>query len=355
MTNDDNAATDAGTEEEYAGADLDTIEVPDDVLEVLDEMATQPEDKSEDGEASESGDGEQKTDKEESDDESKKDDDNDSKDEKELSDEDKEKQKKRDLYNAPRNKLVREWHTAHEEAAAQKARNEILEQELQHLKEGTKEDDPLHELIGQQKTLVDQCDQAAADADLEAYNKARLELDDVQDQIRELKFPKAAKEEESSSASHTDSDAGSESGSHPAAQEWMDRNEWFFNPRNKHLAAYAEQVEKQLRDDEGMKFGPKLYERLDQELAEMPEFEGVIGQGKKAPGNKNDSGDKNDDGDDQSTDTPRHLMSPSRPGNSHAKATKPGELTSYDIKTMKMAKLDPNNPDHKKAYLKYKR
>jgi hypothetical protein len=131
----------------------------------------------------------------------------------------------------------------------------------------------------------------------------------------------------------------------------MDQNEWFFNPKNDYLAAYAQKIEFQLREEKGMKMGPKLYEELNRQLAEIPGYEDVIG--KRAQ--QSDADEINQDvGKPKPQGKPKHLMPPSRAGNGPAKP-KPGELTQYDIQTMKRAKLDPNNPDHKAAYLKYKR
>jgi hypothetical protein len=334
--------------EEFSGASLDVIEVPDEDLTILTDMANPSKDGEEvqpdtEKELEKESDEETAGKKSESGDENQ--------DDEHLSEEDQTKQQKRNLYKTPRNKLVREWHTAHEEAAAQKARAELLEQEVAELKKGQKEaPEPLQTLQDQQKTLIDQCNLAAEDSDLEAYQTARNELDAVNNQIMEMRFNKPVEEE---GQTETPDAPGNQEpqAPHPAAQAWMDQNEWFFNPKNDYLAAYAQKIEFQLREEKGMKMGPKLYEELNRQLAEIPGYEDVIG--KRAQ--QSDADEINQDvGKPKPQGKPKHLMAPSRAGNGPTKP-KPGELTQYDIQTMKRAKLDPNNPDHKAAYLKYKR
>ncbi|MCG7931965.1 MAG: hypothetical protein N0E44_18185 [Candidatus Thiodiazotropha lotti] len=332
--------------EEFSGASLDTIEVPDTDLVVLEEMASPP---SKDEEQEQAKD----KDKEPGEDEKagKETDEKQDKEQEELSEEEKEKQHKRDLYKTPRNKLVREWHEAHEQAAAQKARAELLEQELAEVKKAKEaEDDPLKELNERQQQLTDDLKAAADDADLEAYNSARLELDEINNKIMEVRFQKPAEKDDEKPAAPESEARAEQEGPHPAAQEWMDRNEWFFNPKHDYLAAYAQKVEAQLQS-EGMRMGPKLYEKMDEILSEVPGYEEVMGTAKH--GNDGDGNEGNEDS-GKPTGKPKHLTAPSRPGNGPTKP-KPGELSEYDKKTMRMAKLDPNNEQHKATYLKYKR
>ena len=324
--------------EEFSGASLDTIEVPDTDLVVLEEMASPPSKDEEQEKAKEPGEDEKA---------GKETDEKQDKEQEEISEEEKEKQHKRDLYKTPRNKLVREWHEAHEQAAAQKARAELLEQELAEFKKTTEaEDDPLKELNERQQQLTDDLKAAADDADLESYNSARLELDEINNKIMEVRFSKPAEKEDEKPAAPESEAHAEQEGPHPSAQEWMDRNEWFFNPKHDYLAAYAQKVEAQLQS-EGMRMGPKLYEKMDEILSEVPGYEEVMG-------NEENHGNEGNEDTGKPSGKPKHLTAPSRPGNGPTKP-KPGELSEYDKKTMRMAKLDPNNEQHKATYLKYKR
>jgi hypothetical protein len=322
--------------------------VPDEDIVVLKEMAEPPGDKGDDAEGDNRNDDKPK--------------DGHTGTNEELTDEEKEHQKKRELYKGPRNKLVREWHESNERAAAAEARNEILEQELEELRnKSVTDDDPLAALKEKEAELLQQRNEAEGEADLALYSK-------VNDEYQEVRFKRMqAESDKAPSGDKTDTSKDSKTPEKPssipdedipqrapAADAWIKRNQWFYNPDNAHLASYAERVEAHLRKS-GMELGDELYQKLDETLAAMPEFDGLI----QLPGKQDDSNDGIQDEDDEHSanagqSKPRHLLPPTPPGTRRSTKPKPGELTAYDKQTMRRFNLDPENVKHKAAYLKRK-
>lgn len=360
-------------DEEYSGASLDTIEVPDEDVVILQEMAEQPkqdkeleggDDKDKEAKAVELEDAKKDEEKEaETQEERKKRiaeeiSELKKKDKSELTDKELKRIERYDLYDSPRSSMVKKWHQANESRAAAEAKAEVLEQELAELKKKVlkkESDSDLESLKTEEADLLRQRKEAEDDGDLEAYSQ-------VNDKYQEIRFKRMQAESIPSTENNTHSDdkenKDTERASNrdskdkeqpqraPEADAWLKRNQWYFDPDNAHLASYVEDLESQLVDG-GMEIGTKLYQKMDQILADMPDFEGLVSI---KEGTSDDEGDKSG----KQESKPRHMLPPTSAGTRASNKPKPGELSQYDRQTMKRFGLDPTNDKHKAAYLKRK-
>ena len=324
-------------QEPYAGADLDTIEVPDEDLIMFNE---EKKDEAKQEEAKQE--------------------------EEQKNPVDEKEEERRLLYKGPRNKLVRKYYEASEERAAAQAkadmleqeRNELLrqledarkgsnsgdhetmeqleakEQELQQRRKVARENDEPEELVSIMDQLMDLRDQRAALRERQQQEEQRKAQQQQQHQHRDQEQEQTRRQQQEEGGSI-----------HPSARAWLDRNPWFADPKNKHLAKYAQDMEAELRKG-GMAIGDDLYEELDQALNELDEYREARGEFDEDPEPKQQSR--------QPINRPRHILPPSRGDNSDKSRKNGPRLTDYDRQTMKRFGLDPNDEIHKSAYLKRK-
>lgn len=230
--------------------------------------------------------------------------------------------------------LTRERHEANERAAAAQARNELLERELSELRnnKGSAQDDAL----------------AAKERDVLARRQAALDASDMAgfakatDELMDLKVSRASQRASVTPDPRPATQVPPDM--HPAAAAWVQRNAWFTDTGNAHLAAEVERIEKRLRD-KGAQLGPDLYQQIDKELESLPEFDEVRDAATR-PTEKNDA------------PPVRKPAAPpvatTRDGLPPASQPRPGALTDYDKRAMRTFRLDPDNPKHRAAYLERK-
>lgn len=224
--------------------------------------------------------------------------------------------------------LTKKTHQSDERAAAAQAKLELAEKELAEFRAGRK---PMtvEEMDATEKELLEKKKAAFDEGDLELYDSVQTQLSEIK-QRREsvVKEPEATKQDDQGPPTID-----------PAAQAWIDRNEWFTKPENAHLGREAELIEKSLRE-KGYAIGPELYKKLDEELANLPDFDDVLVVATPR----------------QERQQPRRTASRSSNGGEPPANRANGKgLTKYDIQTMKQYGLDPNDPIERKTYLKYKR
>ncbi len=225
--------------------------------------------------------------------------------------------------------------TAEERAAAAEAALELANKEK--ATEPAKKDAP--ELSERETELALLKKEAIDEGDLDAYDKAQEELYDIR-QNRQRQEAEQAKPEADTEEANAQADP-----IHPTAEAWITRNQWFQSKDNDYLADQAMRIEARLRLEEKLDVGEKLYERLDEELAKLPEFDYVLGD--VTPAKSEDTAD--DDDKPKST-----VARPSNGAEPPATPARPGALTKYDIETMRRFGLDHNDPKVRSAYLSRK-
>ena len=140
---------------------------------------------------------------------------------------------------------------------------------------------------------------------------------------------------------------------HPSAKKWLSDNDWytgmddFGRPVNPALKIVAEDEYARTRDEYGGD-SDEMFKALDKRLREYPEFERVF----KA----------NDKADDKPATAPRRpTRQNTSPSNAHGngddkpKMDRDGlpNLDDHDKRKLAAMKLDPNDPDVRRAYMKY--
>lgn len=247
-------------------------------------------------------------------------------------------------YQERINKLVRAQHEAEERAAAAEAARELAYQELQDLRTRYRIGDP--KVFDEQERRIAEVKRKAIESmDLETYdaaNREELELRDARRQAQaEQQRPKSQPKPQAEPL-------------HASAEQWLSRNPWVTDRSNEALTAQAVRIESRLMQSEGLTPGEKLYQRLDEELAKLPEFDAVRGV----------------EPDDESEPAPRAATPPADPVPAKRPVVAPPsrgdvpppvkadgnarQLTDHDKRTMRLFKLDPGNPQHRASYLKYR-
>lgn len=252
------------------------------------------------------------------------------------------KRNKKD-YNQRIGELTRQKHEATEAAAAAAARAELLEEEVRTLKAAKPEPKAAD---ADEAALLAKKKKALEDADLELFSE-------VNDQLLELRLKK---ERETRKPSRVDEEGDEVDDRQarrepppidPAAKAWIDENDWFAKPENKHLRSAAVQEQNRLIKEEGLKIGPKLYERLNERLRELAEFDEVLGdepEERKPP--------------PKATEKPpqrRQVVSPPSDDDDIPSKPKPGQLTEHDKRHMRAWRLNPDDPVQRAKYLANKR
>lgn len=246
------------------------------------------------------------------------------------------KQRRGKDYQKRMNEVIRRAHEAEEREAAVQTRLALAEEELKTLREksGAAAKTSLEQ---RESSAVERKKLALEKSDFEAYDAAAEELID----IRIQKATQTAEPVRRVEAPKVDDDAP-----HPSAAAWMSRNEWIRAAGNQALAAEAVRIERRLRTQDRIPLGDDLYKKLDEELAQLPEFDEVRGV---APEEAEEEAPK-------PVAKPRATVAgPSRGGEPPAKPTRAGALTEHDKANMRRFKLDPSNPKHRDTYLQYRR
>lgn len=233
-------------------------------------------------------------------------------------------------YQERLDEVLYQKHTAVEEAAAARAESDVLRQEIELLKKPGASADSTGEDIT--RLRADRL-KAAEDDDL----AKAFELDD---QIRDLQLQQRAEDMPATKRKVVDSSADAGPSIHPAAQAWLDANDWYGKEDAAALSNEVRYIEKQLLD-EGFGYSQAMFEELDRRIQAQPEFDAVYADKKAA-----------------SVDNPKpkpRVGIPSR-GGEPPKSARDNELTDYDLRVMDRTRsLDRNNPVHRATYLKYKR
>lgn len=241
--------------------------------------------------------------------------------------------KKRKTLQQRVSELTRLRHEAEEREAAVLARNEVLEAQARELQERHQRV-TTESLTQREADLVARKKQALEEQDMVAYDAASTELLELKLQTRAVDQPAPVPQRQAQPDAEDDM--------HPSAKAWVTRNDWYSKPENRHLASEALRIEARLRK-EGMQYGDELYKKLDEAIAELPDFDDV--RGVQAA-------------DDEPVDprpTGRPVVTPpSRGAEPPPAKPRAGALTEMDKQTMRRFKLDPNKPEHRETYLKYK-
>ena len=191
---------------------------------------------------------------------------------------------------------------------------------------------------------------AAADPDeeinrlLEERKKATAEEDfnainEVNDRLHEARMRKLVREQQQRYQQPEPQRAQPEI--HPSAQAWLQRNPWYNEPQNAHLAASVLALHNRLVAVDHYPVGDELYQELDRRLRDLPDFDGVLYQRRN--------------GAQEARTTPARsvVAGPSRGGVTRSVDQKT-RLTDYDLDVMRRSKLDPANKKHVDTYLKYR-
>jgi len=307
-------------DEQYSGAEFDTIDVPEDTKTVLsDQDAAHDDSKDEQQETQKPEQLEQQPDTKEQ-----------------------RQQRKRNDYQKRLNELVRQKHEAEERAAAAEAKAELLEQRRIDAEKGASESTAAI-LKQREQELIERRRQAEEEGNLAESNRATDELFAVRDRMR----PKTTEPERVTEQRVQ----GEPEGMIPEAAAWLESNQWYTDPGNSHLSAEVQRIELSLilrgyslKNPEQAK---KLYAEIDRRIRELPEFDSVLGVEEIEEQEVTEVPEK--------TPAPRnHIAPPSRGGEAPPRK-KAGELTDYDIRTMKQYGLDHKDPKVREAYLKRKR
>lgn len=226
--------------------------------------------------------------------------------------------------------------TAEEEKAAALARADLLERQLLEVSQR-------HQTASEQ-TLTQREQDATSRKQKAIEEQDMVAYDAAQNDLLEIKLARREQPEPQPQPAPARRDAEPEP-VHASAKAWIGRNEWFNREDSQHLAAEAMRIEARLRQS-GVQLGDELYKKLDEELADLPDFDEV--RGVKA----NDS-----PVDPPAADAPppRSPVSSSRSDAPPPPKPRPNALTEHDKRTMRTFKLDPDNAKHRETYLQYKK
>lgn len=233
----------------------------------------------------------------------------------ELNDEDYSKSVQRRLAKA-----TAKQRSAEERAAAAEARNDLLREELERIKNESFE--------SREKAITEKRTAAVTEGDLEIVTQLSDELMNLR-----LERQKPVVEERKPVQQPPQDD---EPNIDPAAQTWLDRNLWYYDPKNAEQARKAEQIQNELLAN-GWEFSDELYSELDKRLkgaARATEERDPTPTGKPTPAK------------------PGHIAAPSPGGDNPNPKPKAGQFTQRDADVMRTFKLDPNDPKQRAAYLK---
>jgi len=247
-----------------------------------------------------------------------------------------EQQRKRKDPQKRINTLSRRAKDAEERAAAAETKLALMEEE---------------KLEGERKSreqeIIERRDEAANNGDLEAMLDASDELHAARQETPADAEQQSADDDQTAEADNNEPLPMADS-----AKAWIDRNAWFDDPDNSDLAQAAMEVENTLRQ-RGHELGEDLYKAIDKVIATDPRFEDV-----RSTGDASDSAGDADAGNTDATpakaeerpNIPVTTSKTSEPTSSE----KPGQLSKFDIKTMRNFNLDPDNAKHRKAFLSRK-
>lgn len=311
-------------QESYPGADLDVIEVPDDVSKILIGDTAEGEKKEESGAEKESGEQDAGAKAEEAPEEKKR--------------------RKHSDFQKRLDELTREKHEAREAKAAAEAKAELLEQQLREIKAAKTASTEATDLEKRERELIEKRRQAEEDGDLARYSEASDELIEVRIKRHAVEFAPAAKAEEVQQTKVAD--RGSEQ-LVPEAKQWLENNPWFSERGNEHLADEVISIQERLISEYGYDLrkpadAKKVYEEISKEIRRRPEFDKFTREYSDATETDTRSQQRS------------HIAPPSRGGEAPERPVT-GQLTQYDIRAMKMVGIDPADPKARAAYLKRKR
>jgi len=208
---------------------------------------------------------------------------------------------------------------AEDRAAAAQAENDILREQLEKMQTSHKDT-----RVAELKKMRDA---AAEEADLTELNRINDELLELATAKPEFEIPESTVPPEPAEPEEPEI--------HPSAQAWLDRNLWYSLPGNDEKKDLAIKIQNELLQS-GMEFGDDLYSKVDAQLEER------LKPTQPEPADPPPTGSK-----------PGHISAPNNVGDPNPRPKK-GQLSSYDISTMRQFNLDPNNPTHRKFYLKRK-
>lgn len=229
-------------------------------------------------------------------------------------------------YQTRISELTRKRHEAEEREAAALARLDMMTAKIKQLdieRSAASATDKERELLDRKKKALDDMDLSAYDAVSEELLSLRLQ----QRQESQKEAPKEAPRDEPKPQEATDNIA-------EAAKAWMDGNAWYKDAANRHLVSEVHRIERELLKS-GMTYSPELYQKLDEELDKLPEFDELRGRPAEVT----------------PEDRPRSVVSPPSNGATPPPKPRPDALTEYDKTTMRRFGLDPSDAKHRKHYL----
>ena len=188
----------------------------------------------------------------------------------------------------------------------------------------TDQDDDIAALLEERK-------RATAEENFDAINE-------VNDRLHEARMRKMAREQQQRYQQQEQQRAQPEI--HPSAQAWLQRNPWYNEPQNAHLAASVLALHNRLVAVDHYPVGDELYQEMDRRLRDMPDFDGVLYR-RRTP--------------IQEPSSPaRSVVAPPSRGGMTRAADQKRRLNEDDYDVMRRAKLDPTNKKHVDTYLKYR-
>ena len=237
------------------------------------------------------------------------------------------------------NYLIARAKDAEERAAALEASLELERQERERAREAdTLSDDERsldEQLAAIDAQIASESDDPAMQSVLKA-NRLLLQRERSRSRVQKQEVPTKAPSQPSPAQTQV----------HPAAQDWLQSNAWYqetdeYNrPKHPTLASEATNVYHRLRATYGMD-SKELFDELNRELAQLPEFERVLKKPAKPP--------------------ERPTRQNTAPANVHAtdaRAPENGAARENALDRSDKAKLralgkDPDDPKVRAAYIKY--
>jgi len=223
------------------------------------------------------------------------------------------------------------WETKYQqkESEAERYKRELKEARDKLAGYETREDESL---TNRTKELTERRDAALAAGELTEYNKLNDELTDVKIELRERarmrnRQPEPEKEDDAVQTNKASNIAA-------PAQAWIDENtDWIGKDQKK--TATAARLERQLFSEGYSAEDPQTYEELDRRLSAL---EG---------GNETEY--------EEEEEPPQQRLGATsgvpRDTGSRQNRNRSGKLNSDDLRAMRRSGMNPDNPEHRKAWL----
>lgn len=249
-------------------------------------------------------------------------------------------------------KAIYERNIAREEAAAERAARERLERELAELRRNSGQgEDQNEDLNAKYERLKKERLRAYEDGEIEALDKIEEQLLDVRLEMRQASQAGGGQARQPKKGDNGQPVAPQP---HPAAAAWIKSNPWFSNPGFQSYQQRAIDIEHEMLD-EGMELSEDFYAELDRRIdAAWPTVRNFRDDGyyDRKPAEAKKSGEQQDNGNPPGKPRKPHKPAASAPAVDEGRpAQSNGRITDADKASMRKYGFDPNNAEHRKAWL----